>query len=94
MSAIPMKWRGRRDAHLLPLEADLEVVVELDEVEQVPEDRVRLVLRHAHDALREVRVHEHGLPARHGVRPIIVPYLISMTVLGMEEHERTHRMTG
>lgn len=48
---------------LLPLEADLEVMVELRQVEEVLEDGVRLIARHTDDALREVRVDEDRLPA-------------------------------
>lgn len=48
---------------LLPLEAHLQVMVELRQVEEVLEDGVRLVARHTDDALREVRVNEDRLPA-------------------------------
>lgn len=57
-----------RNRVLLPPEPDLEVVVELDEIEEVLEDRVRLVLGHPNDALGEVLVYEDGLPARDRVR--------------------------
>ena len=46
-------------------------MVELDEVEEVLQDRIRLVLRHADNPLRKVWVYEHGLPARDGIRPVI-----------------------
>lgn len=52
-----------RRTHLLPSETDLQIVVELGEVKQVLEDRVRFVLGHTNDPLGEVRVHEDGLPA-------------------------------
>ena len=61
MRTKPMK------THLLPLEAHLQVVVELNEVEEMLQDGVRLVFRHANNALREVRIDEDGLPARDGV---------------------------
>ena len=42
-------------------------MVELNEVEEMLQDGVRLVFRHANNALREVGVDEDGLPARDGV---------------------------
>ena len=57
----------RPPTYLLPLEADLQVVVELNEVEEMLQDGVRLVFRHANNALREVGVDEDGLPAGRGV---------------------------
>lgn len=53
--------------HLFPLEADLKIMVELDQVEQVIEDYVRLVLGDADDALSKVRRDEHRLPASNRV---------------------------
>lgn len=53
--------------YLLPLEAHLQVVVELNEVEEMLQDGVRLVFRYPDNALREVGVDEDGLPARDGV---------------------------
>ena len=58
--------------YLLPLEADLQVVVELDEVEEMLQNRVGLVLRHAYDAAGEVRIHKDRLPARHRVGPMML----------------------
>ena len=76
---------------LLPLEPDLEVVIELYEVEEVLEDRVGLVLSHTDDALREVRVDKDGLPAGDGVRPVM--QVISERALGRAK-ALTYRMTG
>ena len=66
-SSVPRARAVGVITHLLPPEADLQVVVELDEVEEVLKDRVGLVLGHADNALGEVWVHEDRLPARDGV---------------------------
>ena len=60
----------RETTYLLPLKADLEVVVELDEIEQMLQDHVRFVLGHADDPTSEVRVDKNGLPPSDGVCPI------------------------
>jgi len=57
-----------RDAVLLPLEADLEVVVFMHDAREVLEDDVRLVLGNTNDATREIRVHIQPTPTGHRVR--------------------------
>ena len=57
--------------YLLPLEAHLKIVVELNEVEEVLQDRVGLVLGDTHDAAGEVRVDENRLPTGNRVSPMM-----------------------
>ena len=53
--------------YLLPFEADLQVMVKLDEAEKIVENRFGFVLRDTEDALRKVRVYKDRLPSRHRI---------------------------
>lgn len=55
--------------YLLPLEANLKVVIELDEAEEVAENGVRLVFGDPDDALGEVGGNKNGLPTGYGICP-------------------------
>lgn len=54
---------------LIPLEADLRVMVLSDKIEEVGEEDVALVLGDAVDALGEAAVDKDGFPSRHWVGP-------------------------
>ena len=57
-----------RHVILFPFEPHLRVMILRQQIEQILEQQIRLVLRHAVDPRREAAVDEHTFPARGGVR--------------------------
>lgn len=67
---LELSIQTQLETYLLPFEAYLQIMVHLNEAEEVFQNGVRFVFRHAKDALCKVRIDEDGLPACHRVRPI------------------------